>query len=59
MKILNCMCFQCKTHRAKHGMYLQQRRKARRVLRGKLKYATQHNDFDVELPTKYKGLYAS
>lgn len=59
MKPLNCQCQQCRAMRAKHTLYQTQTRKARRIAKALLRKATQQRQYDIDIPVKARGVYAS
>jgi hypothetical protein len=59
MKVLNCLCKQCRSRRGKHALYQQQFRKARRKANERLRFALVSRSYDVDIPEKARGEYAA
>jgi len=59
MKVLNCLCKQCRRRRGKHALYQQQFRKARRKANEQLRLALVSQSYDVDIPVKTRGEYAA
>ena len=59
MKVLNCLCKQCRRRRGKHALYQQQFRKARRKANEQLRLALVYRSYDVDIPVKTRGEYAA
>lgn len=55
MKVLNCLCYQCRRARNRHAHYRQQFRKVRRQTAARLRLALTRGEYDVDVPEKAKG----
>jgi len=58
-KVLNCQCQQCKLSNNKTKLYKSQVRKARRAIRKYMWYNVQRQNYEIDPPVKYRGLYSA